>query len=89
MPATIEIVIDRIVLHGYDQLDRSHLRAVIQEQLTRMLTEQGLSHTFLQQTEYETLTSESLSNKKGQSAGVIGREIASGIFRSLQRPNNP
>ena len=80
MDKNIEIYIDRIVLDGFDHLNKAELHAAVQEHLMTMITEQGLQDGLMNSTYYGKLNGGEISLHSQPKTGQVGSDIESGIF---------
>ncbi|HSI77829.1 MAG TPA: hypothetical protein VK957_18160 [Lunatimonas sp.] len=84
MAQDIEIYIERIVLEGFDHLNRNELNQAIQHHLTAMLTEQGLPLTVTGIYEVSKLNGGHIHLPSNPTTGNIGKSIAGGIYQGLK-----
>ena len=84
MPQDIEIYIDRIVLEGFDQLNARELNQAIQQNLTALLTEQGLPQGVAGMGEVNRLNGGQIHLASNPTTGNIGKSIAGGIYQGIK-----
>jgi len=83
MSKNIEIHIDRIVLDGFDHLNKTDLNAVMQEHLTTMISEQGLPNDLLKRAYHRKLNGGEMKLGHRPETGQVGIDIAGGIFNGM------
>ena len=83
MNANIEIYIDRIVLDGFDHLNKAELHAVVQEHLTTMISKQGLPNGIMNGGYHRKLNGGEMKLDSQAKIGGMGNDIASGIFNGI------
>ena len=79
----IEIYIDRIVLEGYEHLNKRELNAAIQEQLMAMLSERGLPDSLMNNGYHRKLDGGEMDWANRPKTGQVGTDIANGIYRGI------
>ncbi|WP_158860381.1 hypothetical protein [Lunatibacter salilacus] len=84
MPQEIEIYIDRIVLEGLDHLNTRELNHAIQQHLTTLLSEQGLSHGFINMGQVNKLNGGQIYLASNSTTGQVGESIAGGIHQGIK-----
>ena len=84
-PASISLAIDQLVLHGSFAGDRKKIGQFVQDELSRLLSEQGLAGFAKRSTTVSHLDVGSFSVSERMSSRQIGREIARVIYRGLSR----
>jgi len=84
MAQNIEIYIERIVLEGFDHLNRSVLNQAIQQHLTAVLTEQGLPERLTGMREVNKLNGGHIHLPSIPTTGNIGKSIAGGIYQGIK-----
>ncbi len=83
MDNNIEIYIDRIVLEGFDHLNRRELNAVVQQHLTSMISEQGLPDGLMNSGYHRKLNGGEMNLDSQPKIGQVGSDIAGGIFNGI------
>lgn len=83
MPQNIEIYIDRIVLEGFDHLNKAELSAAVQEHLTTMISEQGLPNGLLNHAYHRKLNGGEMNLPNRPKTGQVGSDIATGIINGI------
>jgi len=76
----INVHIDRIVLQGADGINASQLNAVIQQELQRLVAEQGLVNKSFQSATFKTAVSKPVKLGRSRFSENIGNNIANSIF---------
>ncbi len=79
----IEIYIDRIVLEGFDHLNKEELTFVVQERLVTMISEQGISSGLTNTPYHRKLNGGEMKLIDHVSTGKVGGDIAGGIFNGI------
>ena len=82
-PGNIELNIEQLILHGFPPGDRYRISAAIQQELTRLLAEQGVPPSLVQGGMIEQLNGGSFEMAVGARAEVIGTQIAQSIYGGL------
>ncbi len=83
MDKNIEIYIDRIVLEGLEHLNKAELNAVIQERLTTLIAEQGLSGGLVDVSYHRKLNGGEMNLSSLGKNVQVGNGIAGGIFNGI------
>lgn len=82
-PHAIDLHIDELVLHGFARSDRDRIGAAIQQELTRLFTEQGIPPTLAQGQPIEQLNGGTFKVTTGIKPEVAGIQIAQSIYGGL------
>ncbi|OUC11748.1 MAG: hypothetical protein B0A82_26530 [Alkalinema sp. CACIAM 70d] len=82
-PNQINIHINQLVLHGFPPGNRDRMYAAIQQELTRLLTEQGIPPTLMQGAKADQIDGGSFNMTVGAKTEGIGTEIARSIYGGL------
>lgn len=80
---SIELHIGELVLDGFPAIDRAHLGALVQRELTRLFAERGVPPSLTQGGEIPRIDGGSLPAASGLSTQAIGTEIAAAVYRGL------
>jgi hypothetical protein len=91
-PATIELHIEELVLHGFPASDRLHIGDAVQQELLRLVTEQGLPGMGANPVDVQRLNAGSFQVASGAKPQAIGAQLAQHLHRRLapeQRPARP
>jgi hypothetical protein len=82
-PYNLNLQIDQLVLHGFPVGDRHHIQAAIQQELTRLFTEQGVPPSLTQGGGVNQVNGGSFEMTVGAKADAIGTQIARSIYGGL------
>ncbi len=82
MTPNIEIEIGELVLHGFAPGDRASIGEAVQQELTRLLAEQGLA-SMNQPIEVARVNGGAFDVRPGSKSQTIGAQIARQVFGSL------
>lgn len=85
MRPSIEVHIEELVLHGFAPGDRHGIGEVVEQELTRLLAERGVSPEFAKQNTVENLDGGSFQVSAGSKAETIGCQVAQAIHGELTR----
>ena len=83
MEPSLELHIERLVLHGVPSKDRDRVGAALQAELSRLLTERGIPAGLGRGGALNRLKIEPRSLGAGVSAEVMGVQIAQAIYGGL------
>jgi hypothetical protein len=81
--AQIELVIEELVLHGFDHADGARISEAVQTELARLLAARGIvmpTHSI----ELARLNAGSFTVQPNANAGAVGAGIARSLHRGLQ-----
>jgi hypothetical protein len=81
-PQDIDFHIEELILHGFAAGDRDRIGAAIQQELTRLFTEQGMPRS-MAQAGIEQLKGGTFNVSAGMRADVVGTQIAQSIYGGL------
>jgi hypothetical protein len=84
-PGRIELHVGELALHGFDPVDPTQLGATVQQELSRLLTENGTPSALSQAGSMINLEGGTITIETGARANAIGVQIARAIFRGLER----
>lgn len=79
----IDLHIDRLVLHGFDPIDRAQLRAAVEAELGRLFAEHGAASSLHQQAYTPRLDGGNFTLAPDAGAETIGRHIAQAVYGGL------
>ncbi|MDX2216071.1 MAG: hypothetical protein SFY66_22590 [Oculatellaceae cyanobacterium bins.114] len=79
-PHEVELQIEEIVLRDFVGGDRHQIRAAIQQELTRLLTEQGIPPSLMAEGSIARLDGGSFDVAPDATPEVIGTQIARSIY---------
>lgn len=85
MKPHIDLHIDRLVLHGFEHLDRATLGAAVEAELTRLFAEHGTSATLHEGSRIPRIDGGSFSAAPGATAGTLGVQIARSVYGGMNR----
>ena len=84
-PASVEIFIEELVLHGFSPIDRYRLADAVQCELARLFTDQGVPTALAQGREIAHLDGGRFEVAAGSPAEAIGAQVAQALFGGLTR----
>jgi hypothetical protein len=84
-PASVEIFIEELVLHGCSPIDRYRLADAVQCELARLFTDQGVPAALAQGREIAHLDGGRFEVAAGSPAEAIGAQVAQALFGGLTR----
>ena len=79
-PREVELYIEELVLRGFAGGDRHEIRAAVQQELTRLLTEQGIPPSLMEGRSIARLDGGSVEVAPDATPEVIGTQIARSIY---------
>jgi hypothetical protein len=82
-PASIEIYIDELVLHGFAPGDRYGIGQAVTGELTRLLAAQDYPASFGQSAEVAFLDAGSFRMAQGAGPEAVGAQVAQTIYQKL------
>lgn len=82
-PHEIDLHIDALILHGFAPGDRPLIAQALQQELTRLLTEQGVPSSLTHSIEVPHLQGANVQAASGLSPRAIGTQVAQSIYTSL------
>jgi hypothetical protein len=80
---TIDLRIDRLVLAGLPAGERFRIAEAMNQELTRILSEQGLPSILRDSTDHDRLDAGSISLERGASGETMGSLIARAVYRGI------
>ena len=83
-PETINLHIDRIVLDGFGQMDSGQLSLVIQKELHRLISDQGLHGSLNQSQSIKRVATEPISLTDSIRERSLGNKIAGSVYRGMK-----
>ncbi len=84
MSKNIEIHIDRIVLDGFDDINKAHLNMAVQEHLSAMIYTQGLPTRLTHIGYHKKLTGGQIQLPRSLKTDQTGNAIATGILDGIK-----
>ena len=82
----IDLYIDELVLHGFSPGDRYPVGDAVQQELTRLFTEQGLPPSLSQGGEVAGLDGGAFQSVQGAKPNAIGVQVARAVHGSFGNP---
>ncbi|MEW6732882.1 MAG: hypothetical protein AB1489_16270 [Acidobacteriota bacterium] len=82
---SIELHIEELVLHGFSLIDRYRISEAIEQELTRLFTEQGVPASLIQYNEVASLNVGDFRVAENSKAAAIGVQIAQAMYGGLVR----
>jgi hypothetical protein len=79
-PCEVELHIEELVLRGFAGGDRHQIRAVVQQELARLLSEQGIPPSLMEGRSIARLDGGSFEVAADAPPEVIGAQIARSIY---------
>jgi hypothetical protein len=80
---TVDLRIEHLVLNGFSPADRHSIADAVQNELARLLDEQGLPSGIKNLSELEHLNGGTISLTRNARATVIGSQIAHAVHRAF------
>lgn len=81
----VHLQIEELILHGFTPADRQRIGAAVEEELTRLLVEQGVPPTLANGGLLARLDGGSFSVSATAKPQQIGRQVAQAIYKGLGR----
>jgi hypothetical protein len=85
MQQTIELHIEELVLHGFENYNAQHIGEAVQCEISRLLQEQGLPSALAHTIDVEHLNAGRFSMQPESKAKSIGSNIGYSVYKGLQR----
>ena len=85
VPPTVEIHIDRLVLHGFAPGDRHRIGEALERELHRLFAERGVPPSLLRDHEAGSLDGGRFEAGPGFGAEEIGGRVARTVYEGLDR----
>jgi hypothetical protein len=79
-PYNLNLHIDQLVLHGFAAGDRHSISAAIQQELTRLFTEQGVPRSLTQTSDLPQLNGGEIQITPRMQPSAIGVQIAQSLY---------
>ncbi|WP_298734394.1 hypothetical protein [uncultured Chitinophaga sp.] len=83
-PPNIELHIEELVLHGFLPGDRQRIGLAVQQELSRLFTEQGLPPGLSSGGAVPSLDAGSFQHAPHATPNVVGQQIANTVFTGLK-----
>ena len=85
MGVNVTLHIEALVLHGFAPGDRHAIAAGLQDELTRLLSEQGLPRAFEGESNLPRIDGGAIAVNPSSDPRGLGRHVARSILGSLQQ----
>lgn len=85
MTPDIELVIDELVLHGFERKDRHRIGQAIQDELMRLLSGAENVSPFRTSQEVAHVDAGSVRVPQGAAPSVVGSQVAQAVYRGIGR----
>lgn len=79
----IELHIEELVLHGFARKDQVRIQRAVEQELSRLLTEQGIPGGLAQGGELQQLNGGSFNVRSGMRAEAVGAQVAQAIYGGM------
>ena len=79
----IELHIEKLMLHGFSPSDRHRIGRAVEVELTRLFTEQGISHSMSKGGELSRMDGGQFNLTPNSKAEVIGSQVAQSVYKSM------
>jgi len=83
LQSSIEIYIQELMLHGFAPYDRCRIGVAVEQELTRLFTEQGVPLSLIHGGEVARVDGGMLEMTSGSGAEQIGVRVAQAVFGAL------
>ena len=83
MQPNIELYIDELVLHGLSVHDRYAIAEAVQNELTRLFTEQGIPSSISEQKNILSLKAGTFNFQQHSDDVAVGNNIGSSIYKGF------
>ena len=80
---TIEVYIDKLVLHGFSPHQRTGIAAAVEAELTRLFSEGGIPHGLQSGGNIPVLNAANFSVNNNFKGKAIGNKIAGSVYKSF------
>jgi hypothetical protein len=84
-PHSIELHIEELVLHGFVPGDRYRIAHAVERELARMLAEQGVPPSLVQEAEVARLDAGAFKLAPGGRAEAVGAQVAHKVYEGFSR----
>lgn len=85
MKPNVHLHIDRLVLDGFEHLDRTDLGIAVEAELTRLFGEQGASQTLMHDARVPRLDGGQFNVAQDAGSEAVGTQVAQSIYGGLNR----
>ncbi len=79
----IELQIEELVLYGFAHKDQGRIQRAVEQELTRLLTEQGMPGSLSQSHEVQQLQGGSFNVRAGMGVEAIASQVAQAIYGGM------
>ena len=83
-PKTINLRIDKLVLDGFDGMNRRQLSAAVQTELHRLITSQGIHSSLHQSARIEQVNAMPITISGTLRERSLGNKIATSVYRGMK-----
>ncbi len=84
-PRAIEVHIEELVLHGFRLRDRWEIGDAVEQELARLLGEQGIAFSLLSENATDELKAPTFNAALGAKPPAIGRQIAQAVYTGFSQ----
>jgi hypothetical protein len=84
-PRNIELHIEELVLHGFSPGDRYRIGEAVEQELTRLLADRGVSQSLARGGEIGSVDGGAFEVAPGSRADVVGAQVAKAVYGGLGR----
>ncbi len=88
-PADIELYIEELVLHGFAASDRHAVAEAVEQELARLLAEQGLPEAWRVETSIDRLEGAAFSAARAVGPRTTGAQVARTVYVSRLAGSRP
>ncbi len=81
----IELHIEELVLHGFEQGDRYNISEAVERELTQLFVERGVPQSLSKSGEIEHMNGGAFDVARGSKTEFIGTQVAKNIYGGLNR----
>ena len=85
MSENIEVNIEKLVLHGFSHVDRYRIGQAFQLELTRLISEQGLSQSLSRGGELAQLNGGIINVARNSRPEVVGAQVAKSVYSRFSK----
>ena len=79
----IELVIDKLLLHGFPPEQRQHIGDALEQELTRLFQERGIPPTFMSNNTLSSINGGTIQVAVQTRPSLIGSHVARALYSSL------
>ena len=84
-PGAIEVHIEELVLHGFELGDRYGIGDSVEQELARLLSEQGVPFSLRSENETDELKAPAFKPALGAKPPAIGQQIAQAVYEGFRQ----